>query len=168
MAYSLNLSSWHINRRSCPNDFSRVCHLNWESNIMNFADTQIVVQCLIGLRSAVGGRGKWSAGRRAAYSESQPERNAPPPSHRRKPAVLAATLPMPLVTSARFARTTGKVERGTGTTFSPWSEASRALVTADSSYVSQRGWLPVPSQHLIHPSWRRLFERRDGWICEVP
>ena len=31
---------------------------------------------IIWLRSAVGERGKWSGGRREAFSESQPERNA--------------------------------------------------------------------------------------------
>ena len=31
------------------------------------------------LRSVVGERAKWSGGRRAAPSESQPERNDPPP-----------------------------------------------------------------------------------------
>jgi hypothetical protein len=42
------------------------------------------------LRSVVGERGKWSEGRREAPSESQPERNVPPPSRRRKPAAPAA------------------------------------------------------------------------------
>jgi hypothetical protein len=41
------------------------------------------------LRSAADERGKWSGGRRAAFSESQPERNGPPPGRRRKPAAIA-------------------------------------------------------------------------------
>ena len=77
----------------------------------------------------VGERGKWSGGRRVAFSESQPERNAPPPGHRRK-ADAAAFLPM----QARDERAVCEAERassrGDGATGSPWSEANRALVTA--------------------------------------
>ena len=47
------------------------------------------------LRSAVGERGKWSEGRREAISETQPQRNVPPSSRRRKPAALVAFRRMP-------------------------------------------------------------------------
>ena len=69
-------------------------------------------------------------------SESQPERNVPPPSHRRKPAAYGGTLRMP----ARDERAICGVERarreGTGTTGSPWNAANRALVTASRQVMS--------------------------------
>lgn len=83
------------------------------------------------LRSVVGERGKWSGGRRAAPSETQPKRNGPPPSRRRKPAALAAFRRMPARDERAGLRSgTGAVERVTGPTGSPWSGANRALVTA--------------------------------------
>jgi len=59
------------------------------------------------LRSAIGERGKWSGGQREAFSVSQPERNVPPPSHRRKPAAHGGTFRMP----ARNERAICGVER---------------------------------------------------------
>lgn len=82
------------------------------------------------LRSAVGERGKWSVGWREAPSESQPERNDTPPSRRRKPAAPAAISPCKLVTSARFAKWSGRRREGDGAMGRPWSAANRALVTA--------------------------------------
>jgi hypothetical protein len=52
----------------------------------------------------VGERGKWSGGRRGAFSGPEPEQNVPPPSHRRKPADVFGAIRMPLVTSARGGR----------------------------------------------------------------
>ena len=59
------------------------------------------------LRSVVGERGKWSGGRRGAFSASQPERNVPPPGRRRKPAAHGGTLRM----HARDERAVCGVER---------------------------------------------------------
>ena len=74
---------------------------------------------IIWLRSVVGERGKWSGGRREAFSASQPERNVPPPSRRRKPAAIAAICQCRLVTSAVFAKQNRRGRRGNGATVKP-------------------------------------------------
>lgn len=55
----------------------------------------------------VGERGKWSEGRRVSSSETQPERNVPPPSRRRTPSAPAASRRMP----TRDERAVGGAER---------------------------------------------------------
>jgi len=62
----------------------------------------------------VGEQGKCSGGRRVAPSESQPKRNVPPPSRRRKPATLRPVRECLLVTSVRFAEWTGRGRRENG------------------------------------------------------
>jgi len=82
------------------------------------------------LRSAVGERGKWSGERRAAFSESQPERNAA--AERQTEARRSYdALRMPARDERAGLRSgMGVVVRGTGPTGCLWSGVNRALVTA--------------------------------------
>ena len=86
--------------------------------------------------------------RREAPSETQPERNA-----RRRAAdgslpLPAASAPCKLVTSARFEKWNGRRREGEGATGSPWSEANRALVTANRRIKD--GLIPM-MQDIIEP-----------------
>ena len=68
----------------------------------------------------VGERGKWSGGRRGAFTETEPERNGPPPSHGRKLAAPAA-----MTNAARDERAACEKRSG----------ANCALVTAGSPKI---------------------------------
>jgi hypothetical protein len=73
-----------------------------------------------------------------------------------------------IVTSTRIAQRNGRGREGDKADRKPVERANRVLVTADLVYVSQRELLLAPSPHLIRPSWQRLVEWTDGWICEDP
>ena len=142
------------------------------------------------LRSVVGERGKWSGGRRGEFSASQPERNVPPPSRRRKPAAIAAICQCPLVTSAFFAKRNRRGRRAKGRPSSLWSEVKTALVTATypgrcppeiaNQYGRPSKWkflhhdqmrlclCPLSPTGLTHCGWRQHCQGHQSALAKTP
>ena len=121
------------------------------------------------LRSVVGERGKWSGGRREAFSASQPERNARRRAADGSPPLMAAHCGCPLVTSARFAEWSGRrregdrddgqpVERskprvGHGAHFFQlqiWFRENSSLAIPHGGLADNQGFRSYISTHLIH------------------
>ena len=89
---------------------------------------------------------------------AQPERRRKRQTEARR---SCGTKKIPLVTSARFEKRNGRRREGEGATGSPWSEASRALVTVDSSMLE----LATVAAHNVFA--QKFYGRANHHLSEV-
>ena len=108
------------------------------------------------LRSVVGERGKWSGGRREAFSASQPECNVPSPSRRRKPAACCGNLPMPARDERIFCEAERARSQGKGATVKP-VERRKKCVGHGGTILSMSRSREIPFNPTPSFSWTGAF-----------